>query len=207
MNKNHEGGAGGILGILGRQVPAMIVCSDPLAKSAFVEWLIGAAGGRATYVDADLLHSGYAASGMIRGRGVEVLRPSREWWAGCLARAVSAASSGGGPVIVDSLNGIYRIAGGPDAVRPANSGLMLLSQAARDAGSSAVITAMVRRGVEGDWFLYPGGRWAVRSAGLPMYYVKRAGSRIVLAGLGEGQSGSFEVDPGAPAEDPPQTPL
>ena len=161
---------------------SIILCASPIRKTRFLGMLADLSPGPVSYVDTDLLYAGCTRAGLYKGRGhITLICPDQKTWRRDLAGLISAASSERTTVIIDSLNGIYEMFGGPDSAMSANSQIMALASLARQAGSSVVVGAMVRRKKgqrRGDaaarsatdaeaaveWSTHPGGRQIPRMA-------------------------------------------
>ncbi len=175
-------------------VPSLVACSDPFSKAEFLIHLANSVDHPIIFVDLDFLHSGYVKSGMIKDKeNMTMLHPNRESWSKTLADIISEASKEKFLIIIDSLNGIYSMFDDLDSARFVNSSLMLLSCAARQADSSIIITAMVRRKENKEWVLSPGGRQLVKSSQTAMFFAKKVGGQLVLSRPGKNGSEKFLI--------------
>lgn len=201
MDKNPESVTAGELvwERLGGSVPLVVACSDPFHKAEFLEVLVRDTGGQVVFADLDCLYSGYVESGMVpRAENLTLVRPRKDGWEGEFAGLVSLASSKKSLVIVDSLNGMHRMFGGPDSARFVNSALMMLASLCSQAGSPVIVTAMARER-EGAWVLSPGGKQLVRSPKTSVFYATKEGGGLVLAELGGQGSRRFLVGAAGPS--------
>ena len=165
MDKNHGGADGGESGqgqsspapshaellarrLTGRKAPplSVILCTGAAAKTRFLRTAADAAAGSVLYMDTDLLYAGCARAGLGRIRDCTTLVcPDQDTWHRDLASAISESSAGRMTVIIDSLNGIYEMYGGPDSAMTANTHIMALASLAGQAGSAVIVGARVRR--------------------------------------------------------------
>lgn len=186
-----------------RNKVSMILCTDPLDKMKFLEGVISATDGPVTYVDADLLYTGYVRSGMLTRRDrVTIYNPEIRSWGGMLADIIERTSknytnngnnkAGEATVILDSFNGISAMFGDDlAATRFTSSCTMLLSYLGCRIGAtdpfslppSVVITVVTRRkriydaglpARTGAWTLSPSGRRIMRAEGVGTHLLSRA---------------------------------
>lgn len=175
-------------------VPSLIVCSDPFNKAEFLIHLVNSADYPIIFVDLDFLYSGYVKSGMIEKKeNITILHPNKDDWNQSLTEIISNASKEKFLIIIDSLNGIYNTFDDLDSVRFVNSSLMLLSSVGKQAHSSVIITAMVRKKENEEWVLSPGGKQLVKSSQTSMFYAKKVESQLVLSRLGKNNSEKFLI--------------
>lgn len=175
-------------------VPSLVVCSEPFNKAEFLIHLIDSTDFPIIFVDLDFLYSGYVKSGMIEKKGnMTIMRPDKDSWSETLTKVISKASKEKFLIIIDSLNGIYSMFDDLDSVRFVNSSLMLLSYAAKQADSSVIITAMVRKKENKEWVLTPGGKQLVKSSQTSMFYAKKVDNQLVLSRLGKNNSEKFLI--------------
>lgn len=175
-------------------VPSLIVCSEPFNKTEFLIHLINSTGFQIIFVDLDFLYSGYVKSGMIKKKdNITILQPNKENWSETLTEVISKASKEKFLIIIDSLNGIYNMFDDLDSVRFVNSSLMLLSSVGKQANSSVIITAMVRKKENEEWVLTPGGKQLVKSSQTSMFYAKKVDSQLVLSRLGKNNYEKFLI--------------
>ena len=158
--------------------PHVILCPNIFPKCAYLERLARDAGCATIYVDADMLYSGYMHAGMLeRPPHVLVRRPEPSGWNADLAAMIRIASTEPHLVIVDTLNGLGGIWGGPVGIRRAVHSIMLLAAMGRGVGTMVVAAAAAREGPAG-YELTPGGR-LVRGAG--RLYLLKDGGPVPLA--------------------------
>ena len=175
-------------------VPSLVVCSEPFNKAEFLIHLVNSTDFPIIFVDLDFLYSGYVKSGMIEKKNnITILQPNKDNWSVTLTEVISKASQEKFLIIIDSLNGIYNMFDDLDSVRFVNSSLMLLSSVGKQADSSVIITAMVRKKENEEWVLSPGGKQLVKSSQTSMFYVKKVDSQLVLSRLGKSNSQKFLI--------------
>ena len=138
--------------------PHVILCTRAFPKCACLAQIARDSELAAVYVDADMLYSGYARAGMMSiPPHVLVRRPEPNSWNAELAAIIRATSSEPHLIIVDTLNGLAGMWGGPGGIRRAGHSIMLLAAMGRDAGTVVVAAAMARKSATG-WEMSPGGR-------------------------------------------------
>ena len=175
-------------------VPSLVVCSEPFYKAEFLIHLANSTDMPIIFVDLDFLYSGYVKSGMIEKKdNLTIIHPSKDSWSENLTSAISKASKGKFLIIIDSLNGVYNMFDDLDSVRFVNSSLMLLSSLGKQANSSVIITAMVRKKENKEWVLSPGGRQLVKSSQTSMFYVKKIENQLILSKLGINNSEKYLI--------------
>ena len=175
-------------------VPSLVVCSEPFNKAEFLIHLINSTNFPIIFVDLDFLYSGYVKSGMIEKKNnITIMQPNIDNWNETLTEVISKASQEKFLIIIDSLNGIYNMFDDLDSVRFVNSSLMLLSSVGKQANSSVIITAMVRKKENEEWVLTPGGKQLVKSSQTSMYYAKKVGNQLVLSRLGKNSSQKYLI--------------
>ena len=175
-------------------VPSLVVCSEPFNKAEFLIHLVNSTDFPIIFVDLDFLYSGYVKSGMIEKKNnITILQPNKDNWSKTLTEVISKASQEKFLIIIDSLNGIYNMFDDLDSVRFVNSSLMLLSSVGKQADSSVIITAMVRKKENEEWVLSPGGKQLVKSSQTSMFYAKKVENQLVLSRLGKNDSEKFLI--------------
>lgn len=163
-------------------VPSLVVCSEPFNKAEFLIHLVNSTDFPIIFVDLDFLYSGYVKSGMIeRKDNLTILHPDKDSWSESLADVISKASKEKFLVIIDSLNGVYNMFDSLDSARFVNSSLMLLSSVGKQAGSSVIITAMVRKKENKEWVLSPGGKQLLKSTQTSMFYARKIENQLILS--------------------------
>lgn len=170
--------------MIGNGEVAFVICADPLAKAEFFDTAVSSARGDVIYVDFDLMYSGYVASGLVPERkGVNIVVPERKNVRRVITSAIERASQGGCLVVIDSLNGIYRICGRDDEMA-VNSALMMLASFARQSGSSVLVSCTAVHDSEYGWSLSPvGGRLVNLGTAASRLYVKPARNGIEIEAL------------------------
>ena len=170
------------------------MCSEPFNKAEFLIHLVNSTDSPIIFVDLDFLYSGYVKSGMIEKKdSLTILRPDKGSWGESLADVISKASKEKFLVIIDSLNGVYNIFDGLDSARFVNSSLMLLSSVGRQADSSVIITAMVRKKENKGWVLSPGGRHLLKSSQTRMFFVRKIENQLILSKLESNNSEKYLI--------------
>lgn len=175
-NKNGGGGGGGIY-----LPPAgglsYVVCGEPLLKAEYLDGIVGLYGsvqagegggggagghGPVVYMDFDMMYGGFVGAGMASRQpgGMLHVRPGGGAGArSALVQAVSAVSAGAATVIVDTLNGLYGVAGDTSrAVQRADASIMMLAMAASSTRSRIIVACVAEPHGDGTWSLLPGRR-------------------------------------------------
>ena len=138
--------------------PHVILCKSPFSKCSCLAEMARDSELAVIYVDADMLYSGYARAGMMDvPPHVLVRRPDPADWNAELAAIIRATSRRPHLVILDTLNGLGGMLGGPQGMRLAGHSMMLLGAMGRDAGTVVVAAAVARKSADG-WEMSPGGR-------------------------------------------------
>lgn len=177
-----------------KNVPNIVVCSEPFNKAEFLIRLINSTNSPIIFIDLDYLHSGYVESGMIqKKKDLTILRLEKDNWKENLTEIITKASKEKFLIIVDSLNGIYNMFDNLDSARFINSCLILLASIGKQAKSSVIITAMVRKKESGELVLSPGGKQLVKSAQTNMFYVTKTEKQLILSELGKNNSRKFMI--------------
>lgn len=161
--------------------PHIILCPNTFPKCAYLERLARDAGRATIYVDADMLYSGYIHAGMLEPPPhVLVRRPDPSGWNADLAAMIRMTSAEPHLIIVDTLNGLGGMWGGPVGIRRAVHSIMLLAALGRDAGTTVVVAAAAREGPAG-YELAPGGRLV---GGAGRRYLLKGGVPVPVADAG-----------------------
>lgn len=165
--------------------PHVILCTHPFSKCACLAEMARDSELAVIYVDADMLYSGYVRAGMMDvPPHTLVRRPDPADWNAELAAIIRATTLKPHLVIVDTLNGLAGMWGGPGGIRRAGHSMMLLAAMGRDAGTVVVAAAVARKSAAG-WEMSPGGR-LIPGAG-HLYTLEKDGV-IPLAGRGSGRT-------------------
>jgi len=161
--------------------PNIILCSEPLLKSEFLNRLIESTMFPVIFLDFDLLYSGYIISGIIKKKeNVKILRSSRVNLEKDLKEIIERISKEKVLVILDSFNGVYNMFDELESARFINATIMLLSSIARHTKSLIVVTAMAIKNDNGEWILSPGGRHIIDSKNSGMYNLGISETSLVL---------------------------
>jgi len=111
-----------------KNIPSIILCSDPFHKAEFLNRLINSIGHQIIFVDMDLLYTGYVESGMIRKKdNVIIFHPDKTNWKKELSNVITKISKERILVVIDSFNGVYNMFDDLESVRFINSCIMFLS--------------------------------------------------------------------------------
>lgn len=157
--------------------PHIVLCPDAFSKCGYLAGLARDSKRPVVYVDADMMYSGYVRAGMIeRPDHTLVRRPDLAGWGAELSGIIGMVSAAPHLVILDTLNGLGAMWGGPAGARLAGHSTMLLAALSGKAGTRVVAAAIARRGPDG-WEMAPGGRLVPGSGSL---YVLKKGDPVPL---------------------------
>ena len=177
-----------------RNIPSIVLCSEPFHKAEFLDRLINSVGGPVIFVDMDLLYTGYVESGMIQKKdNVIIFYPQRESWRKELLEIITRVSKERFLVVIDSFNGVYNTFDDLESARFINSCIMLLSSVGRQTGSSVVITAMARKRENGEWVISPGGRQIIKSDKTGIFFLKKIRDDLIISTLGDSDPKIFKT--------------
>ena len=168
----------------GKNIPSIVLCSDPFHKAEFLNRLINSSESPIIFVDMDLLYTGYVESGMIQKKNnVTIFHPDKESWKKELLEIITKVSKKKFLVVIDSFNGVYNMFDDLESARFINSCIMLLSSVGRKTSSSVVITAMARKKEDNGWILSPGGKQIIKSKKTGIYLLKKIENNLVISTL------------------------
>ncbi|MGQ0795094.1 MAG: hypothetical protein ACT4N5_02775 [Nitrosopumilaceae archaeon] len=159
-----------------------ILYSDPFLKAGFIAKLVQDTKIDILYLDIDLLHSGYVASGVFPSHShLSLFQPTIESWNKILAKIVVESSMKKSMIIIDSLNGLYNLLNEKKEIgKLVNSYIMLITSMARKTGSFVIITSMVRFKKEEGWVLSPTGKRLIETNMVKKILLEQDSSGIVL---------------------------
>ena len=189
MDKNPDRSLAGSLGQiqdgLSWHGPNIILASKPFHKAELATSLLDAAGCPVTFLDFDLLYSGYVASGMVQKKdGVLILRPRRDDWDEILHGVLVRMSAERTMVVIDSFNGLHNMYSGRGSARFVNASLMLLAYMGKFKRCPVVALALARKNARGEWILSPGGRHVMNPKNSGLYGLREAGGALSVTPLG-----------------------
>ena len=168
----------------GKNVPSIVLCSEPFHKAEFLNRLINSVENTIIFVDIDLLYTGYVESGMIQKKdNVIIFHPDKTSWKEKFSEIISKVSKEKFLVVIDSFNGVYNMFDDLESARFINSCIMLLSSTGRQTSSSVVITAMARKKENTGWILSPGGKQIIKSGKTGVYFLKKTENNLVISNL------------------------
>jgi len=180
-----------------KNIPSILLCSDPFHKAEFLNRLINAVKSPIIFVDMDLLYTGYVESGMIQKKdNVIIFHPNKASWGEKLSEIISMVSKKKFLVVIDSFNGVYSIFDDLESARFINSCIMLLSSVGRQTSSSVVITTMARKKENNEWVLLPGGKQIIKSEKTGIYFLKKIENSLVINTLEDRDTNSkiFKIE-------------
>ncbi len=163
-----------------KNIPSIILCSDPFHKAEFVNRLINSIENQIIFVDMDLLYTGYVESGMIRKKeNVIIFHPDKTNWKKELSNIITKISKERILVVIDSFNGVYNMFDDLESVRFINSCIMFLSSFGRETNSSVIVTGMARKKGE-NWIISPGGKQIIKSTKTGVYFLKKIEGNLII---------------------------
>lgn len=166
----------------GKNIPSIVLCSDPFHKAEFLNRLINSSESPIIFVDMDLLYTGYVESGMIQKKNnVIIFHPNKASWKEKLSEIITKVSKKRFLVVIDSFNGVYNMFDDLESARFINSCIMLLASVGRKTSSSVVITAMARKKEDNGWILSPGGKQIIKSKKTGIYLLKKIENNLVIS--------------------------
>jgi len=163
-----------------KNIPSIILCSDPFHKAEFLNRLINSIGHQIIFVDMDLLYTGYVESGMIRKKdNVIIFHPDKTNWKKELSNVITKISKERILVVIDSFNGVYNMFDDLESIRFINSCIMFLSSFGRETNSSVIVTGMARKKEE-NWIISPGGKQIIKSTKTGVYFLKKIEKNLII---------------------------
>jgi len=163
-----------------KNIPSIILCSDPFHKTEFLNRLINSIEHQIIFVDMDLLYTGYVESGMIRKKdNVIIFHPDKTNWKKELSNVITKISKERILVVIDSFNGVYNMFDDLESVRFINSCIMFLSSFGRETNSSVIVTGMARKKEE-NWIISPGGKQIIKSTKTGVYFLKKIEKNLII---------------------------
>jgi hypothetical protein len=164
----------------GKNIPSIILCSDPFHKAEFVNRLINTIEYKIIFVDMDLLYTGYVESGMIRKKeNIIIFHPDKTNWKKELSNIITKISKERILVVIDSFNGVYNMFDDLESVRFINSCIMFLSSFGNKTNSSVIVTGMARKKEE-KWVISPGGKQIIKSTKTEVYFLKKIEGNLII---------------------------
>ena len=163
-----------------KNIPSIILCSDPFHKAEFLNRLINSIEHQIIFVDMDLLYTGYIESGMIRKKdNVIIFHPDKTNWKKELSNVITKISKERILVVIDSFNGVYNMFDDLESIRFINSCIMFLSSFGRETNSSVIVTGMARKKEE-NWIISPGGKQIIKSTKTGVYFLKKIEKNLII---------------------------
>lgn len=159
-----------------------VLYSDPFLKSSFIAKLVEDLKLDVSYLDLDLLYSGYIVSKMIKTpQNLTLFQPTFEVLNNTLAKILVNLSIKKSVVIIDSLNGLFNMLNKKkDIGKLVTSYIMLLVSIAYSTGSYVVITSMVRFKKEEGWVLSPTGKRLIEAKNGEQILLEKNDQGIIL---------------------------
>ncbi len=154
--------------------PNIILTLEPFQRIEFLSELINSSNLPIIFIDTDLLYTGYIKSKMIqKKRNVMIYCINKTNWKEKLSSIIFRISKEKSLVLIDSLNGIYRIFEKSEYPLTINSGIMLLSDIAKQNRTNVIITAAAKMKENDELALSPGGKHIVKSGKTSVFILKK----------------------------------
>ena len=135
----------------------VIFYNDPFSKTRFLNKIMDSFEDQITYLDFDLLYSGYVESGYItKTSNTKIIKLDSKNLQDSLPSILSKISSEKTILILDSLNGLYNFSDDENPARFVNSLVMLMATNAKFSKSILFVTCLGQK-KDGIWTL-PSGR-------------------------------------------------
>lgn len=164
--------------------PNIILTSKPFHKAELVNSLLDSVDYPVTFLDFDLLYSGYVTSNLVQKRDhVSVFCPRREDWKQILHGILTKMRREKSMVLIDSFNGLHNMYSDKDSGRFVNASLMLLAFIGRHKRCPIVVMALARKNQKNRWVLSPGGRQIINSKNLNFYTLDKTGQALSVTPL------------------------
>lgn len=169
LNKNHD-----VRVAFSELGPNIILVSKPFHKAEFVNSLLDSVDYPVTFLDFDLLYSGYVTSKLVQKRDhVSIFCPQRNDWKQILHGVLAKIHQEKSMVIIDSFNGLHNMYSDKDSGRFVNASLMLLAFIGQFKRCPIIVMALARKNQKNRWVLSPGGRQIINSKNLNFYILDR----------------------------------
>ena len=159
----------------------MVFYNDSFIKTEFFIKTMSKWGAPIFYFDFDLLYSGYVTAEEIPlPKNITILSPDSDNLLGNLKSVIDKTSKTKSLIVLDSLNGLFNLLEGKsDAVRLANSFVMLLASSAKDVKTCVVVGSLSKLNDENKWVLYNTGRRVLENDHITKIQLTKPDNEIV----------------------------
>ncbi len=135
----------------------VIFYNDPFSKTRFLNKIMDSFEDQITYLDFDLLYSGYVQSGYIpKKSNTKIIKLDSKNLQDSLPNILSKISSEKTILILDSLNGLYNFSDDENPARFVNSLVMLMTANAKFSKSILFVTCLGQK--KDEVWTMPSGR-------------------------------------------------
>ena len=157
-----------------------IICTEPFDKISFFEKITTMFSNQIIYLDFDLLFCGYIKSGLLNSNDKLFLYcPTEKSWIKEFEGILRKILEKNCIVIIDSLNGFYRLFDEKESGRLVNFFIMFLGYLARETDSLVMFSSVARLDEE-NWVLIPSGRKLIEAKTISKIFLKRKNGKLAL---------------------------
>ena len=159
----------------------MVFYNDSFVKAGFFAKIMSKWDAPVFYFDFDLLYSGYVTAEEIPlPKNLTILSPDSDNLFENLKSVIDKTSKTKSLIVLDSLNGLFNLLEGKsDAVRLANSFVMLLASSAKDVKTCVVVGSLSKLNDENKWVLYNTGRRVLENDHITKIQLTKPDNEIV----------------------------
>ena len=157
----------------------LIFYNDAFAKTKFMSKIMNSFKDPITYVDFDLLLSGYFECEYItKPSNIEIIKPDSNNLNDLLPNILTKVSSQKTILILDSLNGLYSFLDDHNPSRFVNSLIMLLSSNLKFSKSILFVTCLAQK--KEDIWVLPNGRHILESENINRFDINENDTKMVI---------------------------
>ena len=159
----------------------MVFYNDSFVKAGFFAKIISKRDEPIFYFDFDLLYSGYVTAEEIHPtKNITIFSPNSDNLFENLKTVIDKISKTKSLIILDSLNGFFNLLEGQkDAVRLANSFIMLLVSSAKNVKSCVIVGSLSKLNDENEWVLYNTGRHVLENDHMTKIQLTQSDNEII----------------------------
>ena len=159
----------------------VVFYNDSFVKAGFFAKIMSKWDTPVFYFDFDLLYSGYVAAEEISlPKNITILSPDGDNLLENLKSVIDKTSKTKSLIVLDSLNGFFNLLEGKkDAVRLANSFIMLLVSSAKNVKSCVIVGSLSKLNDENEWVLYNTGRHVLENKHMTKIQLTQSNNEIV----------------------------
>ena len=160
----------------------LIFYNDAFSKTKFMSKIMESFEDPITYLDFDLLFSGYIESNYItKPSNMEITKPDPENLKALLPNILTKVSSQKTILILDSLNGLYNFIDDDNPARFVTSLIMLLTTNAKFSKSILFVTCLGQK-KDGDW-ISPMGRHILEFENVNRFEINENNAKIEIKAI------------------------